>query len=180
MRTYTDTVVLCTKNSYFFPRSNGVRRACLRRSGLPALALAAAARQIVHTTLALSICTTHLGRRSVRNVIPMVFFSVMRLNMINGTLCQLYNFMLAQAKKSSMQLLQQRSAVQTNVWQRRRKLSFCSKDALLSFSQVAMVMCSLTIIQVTACCVIHEYCMHMCVVRMQHVATTHAALPGFA
>ena len=70
------------KNPTFFPRRNGVRRACPRRSGLPALALAAAARQILHTTLALSLCTLRFGRRSIRNVISMVFFSVWRFNMI--------------------------------------------------------------------------------------------------
>ena len=51
-----------------------MRRACPRRSGLPALALAAAARQIRHTALALSLCTPRFGRRGIRNGISMVFF----------------------------------------------------------------------------------------------------------
>ena len=59
---------------------------------LPALALAATARQILHTALALSLCTTHRGRRSTHAGTAMVFFSRERYNMINGTLCQFCNF----------------------------------------------------------------------------------------
>ena len=74
------------KKAVFFPRSNAMRRACPRRSGLPALARAAVARQILHTTLALSLCTPRFGRRSIRNFTSMGTFSVLRFNMINGTI----------------------------------------------------------------------------------------------
>ena len=75
------------QKGFFSPRSNGVLRACPCRSGLPALALAAASRQILHTALALSLCTPRRGCRSTHADIQTIIFSMQRCHTMNGILC---------------------------------------------------------------------------------------------